>query len=120
MAIKLSEAHATLIFLLYASTKNAMQYTEALIEEKYFPVALKDDCIRPIHNKLVWVRKALDLKVPAARREIFEQQLKHNDTLRLDEINRLFTKMTPEQQDLFERVGKAIVSKELIEFEDAK
>jgi len=120
MAIKLSEAHATLIYLMYASNKNALEYADALMSDPAFPGLLKHDCIRPIEIKLQWIKKALDLKVPAARRDLFDQQLKHNDTLRLDEIKRLFTKMTPEQQDLFERVGKAIVSKELIEFEDAK
>lgn len=115
-AIKIKQVHAENIYLLYAFVKNASEVTDALMADKDFPLVVKHSTLLPIRNKLNWIKTTLDSKVPEVNRQIHEQQLKNNDTMRIAEIQRLFTRMTPDQQELFEEMGIALAAGEQIEF----
>lgn len=117
--LKIERAHAELISLLYHNNKNALEAAEALVADPGFYKNIKNDVIRPIILKLKWIKNGLDIKVPRENRDLHDVQLKHADTLRLNEINRLYTRLLPEQQELLERIIQGMISREIIEVKTA-
>lgn len=113
-AIKLNPAHAELISLIYHNNKNALEASQALIDDPTFFVNLKNEVIRPLITKFKWIKDGLDIKVPRCNQAIHNTQLKHADTQRLNEINRLYCRMTPEQQEFLETISIGMVKGEVI------
>ncbi len=112
--IKIDRAHAELISLLYHNNKNALEAAEALLADPGFYPKIKDDVIRPIISKLRWIKSGLDMKVPRENLALHDLQLKHADTLRLNEINRLYTRLLPEQQEALELIMQGMIAGEII------
>lgn len=112
--MKIHPTHAELIILLYHNVKNALESAEALMAERNFPTGPKYDIIDPITKKLKWIKAGLEFKIPKERQDIFNTQLKHADTLRLNEINRLYTRLTPEKQEILEKIIQAMIKGEIL------
>lgn len=84
------------IFLIYVNVCNALIYAEDILIEQQTSRAVKD-AVRPIKDKLQWIKKNMDLKV-------HEDVSKTIDTLRFDGIVRLLSSMPDEYQDKLEDV----------------
>ena len=81
------------LHLIYVNVCNALIYSENLmLEDISKPVR---DSVRPIRDKLAWLKKAIDMKVGV-------DLSKGTDTLRFDEINRLMACIPSKHQDAFE------------------
>lgn len=84
------------IFLIYVNVCNALIYSEDILVEQQTSRAVKD-AIRPIKDKLSWIKKNMDLKVNA-------DVSKSVDTLRFDGIVRLLSNMPDAYQEQLEDV----------------
>jgi flagellin-specific chaperone FliS len=82
------------IFLIYVNVCNALIYAEDLLVEESVSKAVKDG-IRPIKDKLAWIKRNMDLKVHS-------DVSKTVDTLRYDWVVRLLSNMPEEYQQQFE------------------
>lgn len=108
MAIKLTETQTELLNLLYASIVNANDYCEALLGDDELFKGVKEECIRPLHVKVKWVKQSLALKVP--RHKTHEREIAFKDTLVYDEVARLMSYMTPEKRQQVEDFAKSILT----------
>jgi hypothetical protein len=84
------------IFLVYVNVCNALIYAEDILIEQQTSRAVKD-AIRPIKDKLSWIKRNMDLKVHS-------DVSKTIDTLRYDGIFRLLSSMPEEYQQQLEDV----------------
>jgi len=91
------------IFLIYVNVCNALIYAEDILIEKQTSRTVKDS-VRPIKDKLSWIKKNMDLKVQT-------DVSKSIDTLRFDSICRLLSNMPEEyQQQLEDTIVKFLQS----------
>lgn len=107
MAIKLTETQTELLNLLYANIVNANDYCEALLGDDELFKGVKEECIRPLHVKVKWVKQSLALKVP--RNKIEDRERVFKDSLVYDEVARLMSYMTPEKRQQVEDFAKSIL-----------
>lgn len=112
--VKLSTGQAELISLIYHNVKNALEAAEVLMIDEEISRNMKYDVVKPIQVKLKWIKDGIEFKIPRERRDAFNVQLKHADTMRLNEINRLYTHMTIEKQEMLEKVAKGMVNGEIL------
>lgn len=84
------------IFLIYVNVCNALIYADDIFIEQQTSRAVKD-AIRPIKDKLSWIKKNMDLKVQT-------DVSKTVDTLRYDSLVRLLANMPEEYQEQLEDV----------------
>jgi hypothetical protein len=108
MAIKLTETQSELLNLLYANIVNANEYCEALLNDDELFRGVKDECIRPVHVKIKWLKQSLALKVP--RHKTQEREQAFEDSLVYDEVARLMSYMTPEKRQHLEEYAKSILA----------
>lgn len=108
MAIKLTETQAELLNLLYANVLNANEYCEALLSDGELYRNVKDECIRPLHVKIQWLKQSLALKVP--RDKVKDRDVAFSDPLVYDEVARLMSYMTPEKRQQVEDFAKSILA----------
>lgn len=107
MAVKLTENQTELLNLLYANIVNADGYCEALLSDGDLFRGIKDECIRPMHVKVKWLKQALALKVPRNMTE--DRDIAFRDCLVYDEVARLMSYMTPEKKQQVEDFAKSIL-----------
>lgn len=107
MAIKLTETQSELLNLLYANVVNANEYCEALLDDDKLFKGVKEECIRPVHVKVKWLKQALALKVP--REKIQQREVMFKDSFVYDEVARLMSYMTPEKRLQVEEFAKSIL-----------
>lgn len=107
MAIKLTETQTELLNLLYANVVNANDYCEALLSDVDLFKGIKDECIRPVHVKVKWLKQSLGLKVP--RHKTHDRDIAFSDALVYDEVARLMSYMTPEKRQQVEEYAKSIL-----------
>jgi hypothetical protein len=108
MAIKLTETQVELLNLLYANVLNANEYCEALLSDGELYRGVKDECIRPLHVKIQWLKQSLALKVP--RDKVKDRDVAFSDPLVYDEVARLMSYMTPEKRQQVEDFAKSILA----------
>lgn len=118
-SVKINPAHAELISLIYHNVKNALESCDALIDEPTFFANIKNEVFRPIRLKLNWIKTGMDIKIPREHSKLHENQLKYADTQRLNEINRIYTRLTPEAQEFLETVALGLHKGEIIKVETA-
>lgn len=82
------------LFLIYVNVCNALIYAEDILVEEQTSRAIKDG-VRPIKDKLSWIKRNMDLKVHT-------DLSKTVDTLRFDGIIRMLSNMPEEYQEQFE------------------
>jgi len=99
--MKLSESQSESFALLHANVTNALMYAEDLKMSNRPELV---ESMRPVINKLQWLKSALDLKIPPDRRPA----ARGIDTLRYDEIARLMTHMNKDQLDALENFARTI------------
>ena len=107
MAIKLTETQTELLNLLYANVVNANEYCEALLSDGDLFKGIKEECIRPVHVKVKWLKQSLGLKVP--RHKAQDRDKAFSDALVYDEVARLMSYMTPEKRQQVEEYAKSII-----------
>lgn len=107
MAIKLTETQTELLNLLYANVANANEYCEALLSDGDLFKGIKEECIRPVHVKVKWLKQSLGLKVP--RHKTQDRDKAFSDALVYDEVARLMSYMTPEKRQQVEDFAKSIL-----------
>lgn len=91
------------LFLIYVNVCNALIYAEDILVEQQTSRAVKD-AVRPIKDKLSWIKRNMDLKVHS-------DVSKTIDTLRFDGIVRLLANMPEEyQQQLEDTIVKFLQS----------
>jgi|Laugrespbdmm15sn_2_1035079.scaffolds.fasta_scaffold35655_1 hypothetical protein len=108
MAIKLTETQTELLNLLYANVVNANEYCEALLSDGDLFKGIKEECIRPVHVKVKWLKQSLGLKVP--RDKVKDRDVAFSDPLVYDEVARLMSYMTPEKRQQVEDFAKSILA----------
>jgi len=71
MAIKLTETQVELLNLLYANVLNANEYCEALLSDGELYRGVKDECIRPLHVKIQWLKaRLMSYMTPEKRQQV--------------------------------------------------
>lgn len=108
MAIKLTESQTELLNLLYANIVNANDYCECLLDDDELFKPIKEECIRPVHVKVKWLKQSLGLKVPRDR--VGQRDKMFKDSLVYDEVARLMSYMTPEKRLQVEEFAKSILT----------
>lgn len=81
------------LHLIYVNVCNALIYSENLLLEDISKSAR--DSIRPIRDKLAWLKRAIDMKVGV-------DLANGVDTLRFDEVNRLMACLPAKHQEELE------------------
>jgi len=101
MPIVLTQGQKESFALLHANISNALMYAEDLKTSNRPELV---ESMRPVINKLQWLKSALDLKIPPDRRPA----ARGIDTFRYDEIARLMTHMNRDQLDALENFARTI------------
>jgi pyruvate formate-lyase activating enzyme-like uncharacterized protein len=83
------------LFLIYVNVCNALIYAEDILVEQQTSRAVKD-AVRPIKDKLSWIKRNMDLKTHS-------DVSKTVDTLRFDGVVRMLSNMPEEYQEKFEQ-----------------
>lgn len=84
------------LYFIYVNVTNATIYSEDLLKDDNISKAVKDS-VRVIHNKLNWIKVAMELKTDS-------KVVQSVDTLRYDELFRLLAKLDDKDQDAIEKL----------------
>jgi hypothetical protein len=84
------------LYFIYVNVANATIYSEDLLKDNTVSKAVKDS-VRVIHNKLNWIKVAMELKTDS-------KIIQSVDTLRYDELFRLLAKLDDKDQDTIEKI----------------
>lgn len=90
-----SSQHESLYFI-YVNVTNATIYSEDLLKDATISKAVKDS-VRVIHNKLNWIKVAMELKTDS-------KIVQSTDTLMYDELFRLLAKLDDAHQQAIEKL----------------
>lgn len=71
---------------------------EKLNHDADCPETIKNDVLRPIKNKISWLKSTLESKLLAIPKNYSER---YNESILLNKMSRAFAELTPEQQDVF-------------------
>lgn len=101
----------------YAYLKVALQFfRDARMQEdegkKICPPVVAAD-LRRIAVNITNTIDIVDSRIPRSKTKEYSDQIKNNDHMRFPEVQRLMTRMTPEQQNMMEEVCIAILNKKL-------
>lgn len=110
--MKLTESQTESLALLHASINNAIAYAEDL--SKTHRAML--ECMSPILNKLNWIRTSMELKLPYESRK----HVRQIDHMRYDEMARIMSHMSKQQQMDLEEFATGLIKKKTVEDTSAK
>ena|ERR1700709_2720360 len=116
----LTEAVAVNIVNTYNNLAAAQVFCRALVAEHFDPQ--KEREVKPMFvNIAASCGNAMDrirYKIPKEDRKFFDEQVTNNDPLKFVNILYLYSKMQPEVQEQFERIGEMLAKGQIIEFVD--
>mgnify|MGYP006273056839 CR=1 FL=1 len=84
------------LYFIYVNVTNATLYSSDLLRDETVSKTVKD-AVRVIHNKLNWIKVAMELKTDS-------KLVQSVDTLRYDELFRLLAKLDDYHQDAIEKL----------------
>jgi Spy/CpxP family protein refolding chaperone len=115
--IKLPAAAASNIYLGVQSLQAAEQYfTSAAFEAKNSFV--NDEMLHARTNiKIILTR--IEKRIPKTHKDSYKEQIVNNDPLRIENMKLLYTRLTPEQQDIIEEIMNALTKGEEIKIEQS-
>lgn len=111
--IHIPAAVATTIALCYHSMQCAVEYARSIQSDP--------DCPQVVKNTFYYLSAELNISMERVERRIpkgvrgdFIEQYKENDVLRLENIKRLYMKLSPENQDALEQMVELLEKGETI------
>jgi len=109
--IKLHPSSAECIVHCYNNLNGAREFASSLASDATVPAHLRSDFAN-ISANITIATDRIDRRVPKQYTKDFDAQIKNNDPLKLQNILSIYARMLPEQQEMFELVGEAILKKE--------
>jgi hypothetical protein len=101
---KLPEEVAANIALCYQKLSAAQQFARAAFLHPNCPPPVKTD-LTSVSASVTNIVERIDKRIPKQHWKLFKEQIKENDSLKLEEINRLFYLLSPQQQDVLETIA---------------
>ena len=111
--IELKPIHSEIIALCYSNIISGRGYARHLSTDKDLPKIIQQDFLS-VAVSLYSPINRIESRIPACNKERFKEQLTDADSLRLDNMKRMYTHMTPDKQDLAEMAMQAILDDKLI------
>ena len=111
--IYLPPAVSEVIALCYSSMIAALYYARDLASDKEIQKVIQQDFLSVAVSLRTPIAR-IESRIPACNKAQFKEQLTDADSMRQDNIKRMYTHMTPVEQDLAERAMQAILDKTLI------
>lgn len=96
------------IALCYQNIQSAKEYAQSIYTDRDCPRAVSVDFV-DVSASLASPLARIDKRIPKATWSDFSQQVKENDSLRLENIKTLYVRMTPEKQQMLELMAEGIL-----------
>ena len=109
--IKLKPIVAEFVALCYQGIQSGKEYAEAVTTTDVDELIKKD--FKMICESLSIPLKRIEKRIPKATREIFNNQVKNNDSIRLDNIRSIYIRLTPAKQEMAELLMEGILKGEV-------
>jgi hypothetical protein len=110
--IKLSPATAECVALCYQSMQAAQEYARSIGIDPGTHENIKGD-FKIIADILRTPLARIEKRIPKETRQVFNQQIKYNDSVRLENLKALYIRLTPERQVMAEIMMEGILSGEI-------
>lgn len=114
--IKLSPAISEMVALCYQGMSAAQEYARQITADPNCQNVIACD-FRHIASSLSTPIDRIDKRIPKATRAHFNDQIKNNDHIRLDNVKSLYIRMLPVQQDMIETLMQGILKGEVIDID---
>lgn len=116
--VKLSPAVAGMVALIYNNLQSVIEYSRAISRDNNTDANVMYDFIDISASAQIIIDR-LDRRIPKQIWDKFNEQIKSNDPLKLENIQALYFRLTPEKQDIIETIMESLINGEEINVEAA-
>lgn len=110
--ILISPITSEMIALCYNGINASIEYARGIADDPQVHASIRNDFMH-VTASLKGPVDRIDRRIPKETWQLFKEQLKENDSLRLENIKRIFSRMLPAQQEMLELAAEGIYKKEL-------